>query len=71
LGRIPRSSDHQTVLLSKVQGFKVVFISHRWLRPWHTEQECKKNGHEWAGDPSPGSSPLLPLQQFSLAILTK
>ena len=49
-GKIPRSSDHQTVLLSKVQGFKVVYISHRWRRPWHTEKECTENGHEWAGD---------------------
>ena len=21
----------------------------RWLRPWHTEAECKAAGHEWAG----------------------
>lgn len=48
-GKIPRSSDRQTVPLSKVPGSKLVFISHRWLRPWHTKEECEKNGHEWAG----------------------
>ena len=26
-----------------------MFISHRWLRPWHTKEECEKNGHVWAG----------------------
>ena len=28
---------------------QVVFISHRWFRPWHTKEECEENGHVWAG----------------------
>ena len=28
---------------------QVYFVSHRWLRPWHTKEECEKNGHIWAG----------------------
>lgn len=48
-GELPRSSDNQTVLLSEKPDAKIVFISHRWLRPWHTREECEKNGHEWAG----------------------
>jgi hypothetical protein len=28
---------------------QVVFISHRWFRPWHTKEECEENGHAWAG----------------------
>ena len=26
-----------------------MFISHRWLRPWYTREECEENGHVWAG----------------------
>ena len=32
---------------------QVVFISHRWLRPWYTREECEKNGHVWAGKAHP------------------
>ncbi len=32
---------------------KLVFISHRWLRPWHTREECERHGHEWAEMPHP------------------
>jgi len=28
---------------------QIAFVSHRWLRPWHTKEECEKNGHIWAG----------------------
>ena len=31
----------------------VVFISHRWLRPWWTKEECEGEGHVWAGAPHP------------------
>jgi hypothetical protein len=34
-------------------GDKLIFISHRWLRPWHTKEECEREGHEWAGKPHP------------------
>ncbi len=34
-------------------GTKLVFISHRWLRPWHTQKECESNRHLWAGNPHP------------------
>jgi hypothetical protein len=47
---LPRSSDKKTVLLSEVPDCKIIFISHRWLRPWHTKEECEKNEHEWAGE---------------------
>ena len=78
-GRVPRSNDMKTVLLSeapkdakvlsrafcdafccvcdavwlltakKIGAVQIVFISHRWLRPWHTKVECEAKGHEWAG----------------------
>ena len=70
-GKLPRSSDKQTVPLSQVPGKKVVFISHRWLRPWHNPQDCEANGHEWAGQcgirPSPFFSCILPVYSDSLA----
>lgn len=49
-GRIPRSDDKVTKKLSDVPAdAKLVFISHRWLRPWHNKQDCEKNGHVWGG----------------------
>jgi hypothetical protein len=49
-GKLPRSSDHVTQLVSLLPGeAKIIFISHRWLRPWHTQQECEEQGHAWAG----------------------
>ena len=60
-GRIPRSSDRRSsardaqdkldlMEIEDVSGDeKLVFISHRWLRPWHTREECEAQGHEWAG----------------------
>jgi hypothetical protein len=45
-GELPRSSDNITELLSAMDDdVIVVFISHRWLRPWHTREECERNGH--------------------------
>ena len=32
---------------------RVVFVSHRWLRPWVTQHECEANGAVWAGAPHP------------------
>lgn len=50
LGRLPRSSDGKTVLLEEVpEEAKIVYVSHVWLRPWHTKEDCESNGHEWAG----------------------
>jgi hypothetical protein len=49
-GKLPRSSDRITRDLCEVPGdTTLVFISHRWLRPWHTKEECEANGHVWAG----------------------
>ena len=33
-GKLPRSSDKKSVLISEVPDYKIIFISHRWLRPW-------------------------------------
>ena len=53
-GRIPRSSDKLTVKLSEVPDDALLgFISHRWLRPWHTKEECEANGHVWWGKAHP------------------
>jgi hypothetical protein len=49
-GELPRSSDHLTQPVSLLPGeAKIIFISHRWLRPWHTQHECEEQGHPWAG----------------------
>ncbi len=48
--KIPRSSDKLTKDISHFSSdIKIVFISHRWLRPWHSQDECEKQGHTWAG----------------------
>mmetsp|Transcript_9880 Transcript_9880/g.24345 ORF Transcript_9880/g.24345 Transcript_9880/m.24345 type:complete len:1001 (+) Transcript_9880:2-3004(+) len=53
-GSIPRSSDGKTVLLSEVpEDANIVFISHRWLRPWRSQRECEAAGHPWAGHAHP------------------
>jgi hypothetical protein len=53
-GKLPRSSDKITVNISEVSAErKLVFISHRWLRPWTTQEACEGQGHEWAGMPHP------------------
>jgi len=53
-GKLPRSSDRITRDVRGAPGdVKVVFISHRWLRPWHTREECEANGHIWAGTAHP------------------
>jgi hypothetical protein len=45
---LPRSDDNVTELLSDIpEDVIVVFISHRWLRPWHTREECERNGHRF------------------------
>jgi hypothetical protein len=49
-GSLPRSSDKMTVQVPQLSGnSKLVFISHRWLRPWRSQQECENHGHVWAG----------------------
>ena len=49
-GKLPRSDDKVTQEVSLIPGeTKLIFISHRWLRPWHTQQECEQNGSVWAG----------------------
>ena len=49
-GKIPRSDNKVTQDVSLIPGeAKIVFISHRWLRPWHTQRECEEKGHTWAG----------------------
>jgi len=51
---IPRSTDQITLLLSEVpDDAKLVFVSHHWLRPWRTQEECEGAGHEWAGHAHP------------------
>jgi hypothetical protein len=57
-GQLPRSSDNLTELLSDMnnEDVFVVFISHRWLRPWHTREECVQQGHTWAGMPHPDNA---------------
>jgi hypothetical protein len=53
-GKIPRSTDDLTQEVSMIPGeSKIVFISHRWLRPWHTKKDCEDKGHKWAGMPHP------------------
>ncbi len=49
-GKLPRSSDNLTSQICyDDKDLKLVFISHRWLRPWHTKEECEEHGHVWAG----------------------
>ncbi len=50
LGKLPRSCDRkaQDISVASVHT-KLVFISHRWLRPWKTREECERNKHVWAG----------------------
>jgi hypothetical protein len=49
-GKLPRSSDNVTQEASLVPGTaKLIFISHRWLRPWTTQQKCEEERHVWAG----------------------
>jgi hypothetical protein len=49
-GKLPRSNDKLTKEVSLLPAeHKIVFISHRWLRPWQSKQECEEQGHEWAG----------------------
>lgn len=49
-GKLPRSDDKVTQEVSLIPGeTKLIFISHRWLRPWHTQQECEQHGSVWAG----------------------
>ena len=50
-GRIPRSSDALTVKRNSQR--KLVFVSHRWLRPWMSQEECEAQGAAWAGTPHP------------------
>ena len=49
-GKLLRSNEKVTKDVSSVLGeAKLIFISHRWLRPWHTQKECEDEGHTWAG----------------------
>lgn len=50
LGHLPRSSDQTAMQLQDIPvQAKIVYISHRWARPWQTMFECMKYGHKWAG----------------------
>ena len=51
LGRLPRSDEGAAV--PPAPGDHLVFVSHRWLRPWTTRAECEAHGAEWAGAPHP------------------
>ena len=55
-GRIPRSDERLSVPLHVAAagagtGFRVVFVSHNWVRG--DEDQCKNNGHLWEGQPHP------------------
>ncbi len=53
-GKLPRSNERMTVDVSDLYGdSKLIFISHRWIRPWKTREECEGNAHAWAGMPHP------------------
>lgn len=61
-GKLPRSSDNLAKTLAEIEGackstkknIKVVFLSHRWLRPWSTKEECERKGGTWVdGLPHP------------------
>ena len=55
LGRIPRSHENRTVMLSEIMNdSKIVFISHRWQR--HSRgalDECDTTANVWNGKPNP------------------
>jgi hypothetical protein len=53
--KLPRSDDDvRRVEVSQLRAdAKLVFISHRWLRPWHTREECEAKGQKWQGMPHP------------------
>lgn len=56
-GMVPRSSDRVAVpFLQLPARAKVVFVSHRWMRPWHTQAECHAHQHVWAGGPHPDAA---------------
>ena len=40
LGRIPRSNENEAILADAMPDRKIIFVSHRWLRPWMTREEC-------------------------------
>ena len=50
-GCIPRSSDALAIGRDPLR--KLVFVSHRWLRPWMSKEECEAHGAAWAGTPHP------------------
>ena len=53
-GQMPRSDKGLAVPVTDMsESTVVVFISHRWLRPWPTQEECEANGAVWAGAPHP------------------
>jgi hypothetical protein len=53
-GKLPLSDHKMTEEISQLSlDSKMVFVSHRWLRPWKTQEECERNGHVWAGNPHP------------------
>jgi hypothetical protein len=54
----PHQNLHQSTVdlidISMLSGHnKVIFISHRWFRPWKTREECERNKHQWAGRAHP------------------
>ena len=54
LAQVSNHDQVDLINISRLSGCdKLIFISHRWLRPWKTREECEENGHEWAGMPHP------------------
>jgi len=53
-GKLPRSDSKCAVLHEELPAkVKVLFLSHRWFRPWLTQEACEQQGHIWAGEPHP------------------
>mmetsp|Transcript_10103 Transcript_10103/g.29394 ORF Transcript_10103/g.29394 Transcript_10103/m.29394 type:complete len:529 (+) Transcript_10103:156-1742(+) len=53
-GRLPRSDSGLAKPLDESdQDMRVIFVSHRWMRPWPTQEECEQHGAKWAGRPHP------------------
>ena len=57
LGYIPRSHENMAITVSSLPvETKLIFFSHRWLRPWRSQDECEANGQTWAGAAHPDDS---------------
>jgi len=53
-GQLPRSDARLAIPYDEMEDdIPVIFLSHRWFRPWRSQEECEQNGHTWAGEPHP------------------